>query len=179
MSEVEGYNENGDRELQIHDPFVLPDELELEHEIERPRWWYAQQLRMAGASWPEIARALGYADGPAARKAVASNTTEWKLENAAELIKMELERLDMLQLVVWRRARQGSLRDIDTVLKIMALRAKYLGLDGGDKAEDDGDGSKGVIVIGGDSEEYIEAIKRATELQKKKHSSPIEGEVAS
>lgn len=178
MSEVEGFDDEDRRELQIHDPFVLPDELELEHEIERPRWWYAQQLRMAGASWPEIARALGYSDGAQARKAVASNTTDWKLENAAELIKMELERLDMLQLVVWRRARQGSLKDIDTILKIMALRAKYLGLDDGTKGEDEGDG-RGVIVIGGDSEEYIEAIRRATEATKKKHSSPIEGQVAS
>lgn len=176
MSEMEEFSEH--RELQIHDPFVLPDELELDHEIERPRWWYAQQLRMAGAAWPEVARALGYSDGAQARKAVASNVTEWKLENAAELIRLELERLDMLQLVVWRRARQGDLKSIETVLKIMSQRAKYLGLDDGNKAEDEGD-SKGVIVIGGDSEEYIEAIKRVTERTKKGHSAPIEGEVAS
>jgi hypothetical protein len=129
---------------------------------------------MAGASWPEIARALGYSDGAQARKAVASNVTEWKLENAAELIRMELERLDMLQLVVWRQARQGDLKSIETVLKIMSQRAKYLGLDDGNKAEDDGDATKGVIVIGGDSEEYIEAIKRVTERTKKR-SDPIEG----
>lgn len=35
-----------ERELGIHDPFVIPDELELEHELKRPKWWYAQQLRL-------------------------------------------------------------------------------------------------------------------------------------
>lgn len=164
------------RELKIHDPFVLPDDLELEHEIERPKWWYAQQLRLAGASWPEIARALGYVDAQHARKMVATNTADFRLEAASEMIKMELERLDMLQLVVWRKARNGSIKDIETVLKIMQLRAKYLGLDDGHHV-DDKDGKSGVLLIGGTEEEYIEAIKQVSEASKK-HKAPVEGEVA-
>lgn len=163
------------RELQIHDPFVLPDELELEHEINRPRWWYAQQLRLAGASWPDIAAALGYKDEEYARTTVAHNAN-YRLENATEMIKMELERLDMLQLVIWRKARAGSLKDIDMVLKIMALRAKYLGLDNIRPPGEDDD-RPGVIVIGGDSEEYMEAIRQVA--KGKKHTAPVPGDVAS
>jgi hypothetical protein len=46
MSEMSAFDAN---ELKLHDPFILPSEVELEHEIERPKWWYAQQLRLAGS----------------------------------------------------------------------------------------------------------------------------------
>lgn len=162
------------RELEIHDPFVLPDELELEHEIKRPKWWYAQQLRLAGASWDEIASALGYQSGPSAHATVKARTSrEMAKQSAQELMALDLERLDQLQLVVWRRARQGDDKAIDTVLKIMNTRAKYLGLD---KTQyEDESTSKATIMIGGDSEDYLEGIKKAQAL----HRTPIEGEVAS
>jgi hypothetical protein len=172
VSEVEDFG----RELQLHDPFILPDELELEHEINRPRWWYAQQLRLAGASWDEIAKALGYGSGSSAHTTVKRELTKAEMtkSSAQELMELDLERLDMLQLVVWRQARHGDLRAIDAVLKIMATRAKYLGLDKGASYEDD-TSNKATILIGGDSETYLEGIKAAQEL----HRTPIEGEVAS
>lgn len=166
MSELDGY----DRELQIHDPFVIPDDLELEHEIKRPKWWYAQQLRLAGASWDDIAAALGYSSAQTASSTVRTMLDrEVVRQSAQELLTLELERLDMLQLVVWRRARQGDLKAIDAVLRIMAQRAKYMGLD--NKQYEDERTDKSTIVIGGDSEDYIAAIKHAQEL----HRKPIEG----
>jgi len=170
MSEFES------RELELHDPFVLPSELELEAEIERPKWWYAQQLRLAGASWDEIAKALGYASGSTAHTTVkrAMTIAEVAKQSAQELMELDLERLDMLQLVVWRQARQGDLKAIETVLKIMGTRAKYLGLDKGNSYEEEST-SKATIVIGGDTDDYMTALKEAQLL----HRKPIEGEVAS
>lgn len=170
MSELEGFG----RELEIHDPFILPDELELEHELKRPKWWYAQQLRLAGASWDEIAEALGYQSGPTAHTTVKRHTGQLSKQSAQELMELDLERLDMLQLVVWRRARQGDDKAIETILKIMNTRAKYLGLDKGAAYEGDEGSGKSTILIGGDSEAYLEGIKKAQEL----HRKPIEGEVA-
>lgn len=170
MTEMSAFD---DRELKMHDPFILPSEVELEHEIERPRWWYAQQLRLAGATWDEVAKALGYQSGPTAHTTVKRHTAEMSKANAQELMELELERLDMLQIVVWRRARQGDLRAIDTVLKIMATRAKYLGLD--QRTYEDESDKKATILIGGSEDAYIAAIKEAQAL----HKAPIEGEVAS
>lgn len=167
MSDLDEFGDY--RELQIHDPFVLPDELELEHEIKRPRWWYAQQLRLAGASWEDIATALGYQSPQSASTTVKDMMNRQSVrQSAQELLGLELERLDMLQLVVWRRARQGDLKAIDAVLRIMAQRAKYMGLD--TRTYEDDTVDKSTIVIGGDSEDYIAAIKRTQEV----HRKPIE-----
>jgi hypothetical protein len=164
--------ENFGRELEIHDPFILPDDLELEHELRRPKWWYAQQLRLAGASWDEIAEALGYQSGPTAHTTVKRHTSSLAKQSANELMELDLERLDMLQLVVWRQARQGDLKAIEAVLKIMATRAKYLGLDKGMSYEDEST-SKATIFIGGDEDSYKAAIAEAQQL----HRKPLEGEV--
>jgi hypothetical protein len=169
----EDWDEAG--ELQLHDPFRLPDTLELEHEINRPKWWYAHQLRLAGATWDEIAKALDYGSGPSAHMTVKRELTKAEVTQTSrsEALALELERLDMLQLVVWRQARQGDLKAIDTVLRIMNQRAKYYGLDT-QTIEDDGQQSKAMIVIGGDEEDYLAAVREAQNLHKK----PIEGELA-
>lgn len=162
------------RELQIHDPFQLPDELELEHEIKRPRWWYAQQLRLAGASWTEIAEALGYSNAYTVQNSVkkALDAAGMTRQSAEELIALELERLDMLQLVVWRRARNGDLKSIDAILKIMSQRARYLGLENREYEDERPDSA--TIIIGGDSADYVAALKASQHRVKK----PIEGELA-
>jgi hypothetical protein len=160
-----------ERELEIHDPFIIPDELELEHELKRPKWWYAQQLRLAGAQWDEIATALGYQTGATAHTVVKREIgkVQANKQTRQEMLDLELERLDMLQLVVWRRARQGDLKAIEAVLKIMATRHKLLGM--GESIYEDETKDKNTILIGGDTEEYIAALKRA-------QRQTIEGQVA-
>lgn len=171
MSELDGF----DRELKLHDPFILPDRMELEHEIERPKYWYAHQLRLAGATWPEVAEALGYASGDSAHGAVAKALERGQArQTSQEMLDLELERLDMLQLVVWRQARQGDGKAIETVLKIMAQRAKLLGL-GEHQIYEDEKTDKSTILIGGSESEYLAGIKAAQAL----HRKPIEGEIAS
>lgn len=167
MSEIESWG----RELQLHDPFVLPDELELEHEIKRPRYWYAHQLRLAGATWAEVAEALGYASEASAASAVrGALSAAATRQTASEMLSLELERLDMLQLVHWRAARAGDIKATETVLKIMAQRAKLIGL--GEKEYEDEKADSATILIGGDQQSYIEGIKKAQAL----HRRPIEAE---
>jgi len=164
-----------ERELKIHDPFILPDRMELEHEIERPKYWYAHQLRLAGATWAEVAEALGYASAQSAHGAVANalDRAGQARQTATEMLDLELERLDMLQLVHWRAARQGDIKATEIVLKISAQRAKLIGLGETSQYEDEKT-DKSTILIGGNEDEYIAGIKKAQAL----HRKPIEGEVA-
>ena len=87
------------------------------------------ELRRAGATYEEIARATGYATpqgaylayGRALKRTLTSAGSE-------ELREMELDRLDRLQRAVWPKALNGEYPAVDRVLKIMAQRAQYLGL---------------------------------------------------
>jgi hypothetical protein len=72
---------------------------------------------------------------------------------------MELERLEALQLVAWRRAKDGDLAAIDRLLKIMEQRAKYLGL-----VEEEKSGNQvtnqTAVFIGGDKSDYIQQLQQ-------------------
>ena len=87
------------------------------------------ELRRAGATYDQIAQAVGYATPQGAllayKRALARTLNE---AGAAELREMELDRLDRLQQAVWPTAVQGDLPSLDRVLKIMHQRALYLGL---------------------------------------------------
>lgn len=51
---------------------------------------------------------------------------------AAEVLQLELDRLDALQEAVWVKAIDGDLQAWDRVMRAMERRAKYLGLDHAD-----------------------------------------------
>jgi hypothetical protein len=89
----------------------------------------ALELRRAGATYEQIAAALGYFDSSGARKAVKKGLRQTLAEPAAELRQLELLRLDRLHETLWPRAVAGQVRAIDRVLRIMARRAALLGLD--------------------------------------------------
>jgi len=87
------------------------------------------ELRRAGATYDEIARATGYATPQGAYLAYG-RALKRTLTNAGseELREMELDRLDRLQRAVWPKALNGEYPAVDRVLKIMNQRAQYLGL---------------------------------------------------
>lgn len=99
----------------------------------------AMQLRLAGASYDDIAARLGFAGRGGAWRAVMSALKQTLQEPADELRKMELERLDRLLLGVWGQAAKGNQGAIDRALKIMERRAKLLGLDAPTKQDLDGE----------------------------------------
>ena len=89
----------------------------------------ALALRKGGATYEQIASDLGYASASGARKAVVTSLRQIITEPAEELRHLELTRLDALLVALWPAASRGTLGAVDRVLKIMARRAAYLGLD--------------------------------------------------
>jgi hypothetical protein len=93
----------------------------------------ALKLRKQGKSYQVIADELGWADPSGAQKAVKVALDRVTLEDAEDVKKMELARLDqMLDSLEWKIS-VGDYAAIDRALKIMERRARYLGLDAPDK----------------------------------------------
>jgi hypothetical protein len=95
----------------------------------------ALELRKAGATYAAIGKTLGCTE----QRAHGIITGELqrlnaqRCEAAAEVTRLEVERLDALLLGIWQQAKAGDGPAIDRVLAIMARRAKLLGLDMPDK----------------------------------------------
>lgn len=92
----------------------------------------AVELRKAGLSYRRIGEELGITR-QAAHKLVTTalrDLNDKVAEDAAELMRLELERLDDMQVAATRRLRgDQALPAIDRILRIMGRRAKMLGLD--------------------------------------------------
>jgi hypothetical protein len=89
----------------------------------------AIELRKAGATFQDIADAVGYSGPGAAHKAVKVALDEMIREPTLDLINLELMRLDALLMTLFPQALKGSLGAVDRVLRIMERRAKLLGMD--------------------------------------------------
>lgn len=88
------------------------------------------EMRRAGATYDDIARATGYKDASGARAAYIRAMQRTLVEAGTdEMRELELDRLDRLQRAVWGKAMQGDTTAIHTALKILDRRARYLGLD--------------------------------------------------
>jgi hypothetical protein len=143
---------------------TLEDESEERDEIapfgeSRPKWWYAQQMRLAGANWLDIAHALGYSGPASAHRAVEKK--RYKASHV-DALHDEIERLDALQLICWKKAETGDLAAIKLVIAIIQTRARLLGLD--TKTAEQGQTTNNTqIIIGGSTDNYLDALKRARE----------------
>lgn len=87
----------------------------------------ALELRKAGATYDQIAKSLGFADRSGAYRMVKDAIRAIAREPAADVLVMELERLDAIQMSHWQKARTDP-KSAALVLQIMDRRAKYLGL---------------------------------------------------
>lgn len=93
------------------------------------------ELRRTGATWELIAKATGYANASGAHKAyqkALGKIVEPKIE---ELRATEIDRLDRLQFAIWERAKEGDIKAIDAVLRILDRRVRILGLDAPSKIQ--------------------------------------------
>lgn len=87
----------------------------------------ALALLIAGMDYETIAERLNYSSRGAASKDICrmlAQHREEEEEKVAEWIQMEVARYDRLQAAVWPKALRGDLKAIETVLKIIAGRAK-------------------------------------------------------
>lgn len=101
----------------------------------------ALELRKAGATYPEIAKRLGYRDKSAAYRAVAAALDELAEETSAsaeQLRELENSRLDRLHTIAWAQATQNrDLAAVDRAIRISERRAKLYGLDLNEKRQAD------------------------------------------
>ena len=88
------------------------------------------ELRRAGVTYDVIAEEVGYSSASGAYHAFTRAMKRTLRESGSdELREIEADRLDRLQRFTWPLAVQGDLRAIETILRIMARRARLLGLD--------------------------------------------------
>lgn len=115
----------------------------------------AIELRKAGATYQVIGDQLGVTR-QAAHKMVKELLEEWgstTREEAENIRALELERLDRMQMGLWNSAIAGDAKAVETVLKVMDRRARYLGLDIPVAATPEGTGMFEVSV------RYVEAFR--------------------
>lgn len=93
------------------------------------------ELRKQGKSLQEIADALGYSHPSGAHQALTRAIEQMVSEPAEDVKALELLRLDGMFSEAWKKVEAGDLALGDFVLRLMARRAKLLGLDAPEKME--------------------------------------------
>jgi hypothetical protein len=97
--------------------------------ITRKRDTDAFNLRLAGATFADIGRQLGIAETNARKAYMRQLERLAPIADREEQRRLEAQRLDRLQLPHWQKAINGDAEATQTVLNIMARRARLLGLD--------------------------------------------------
>jgi len=140
-------------------------ESELRRFDAKERQRQAIQLKMAGASYTQIADQLGYASASGAHAAVKRAMEEVPNEEVDSLRQVDNARLNQMLLGVWGKAQKGDFGAIDRALKIMERMAKLNGVDAPTKSEitniGGGTTNIGTIVIDGNKDSYIQALRKA------------------
>ncbi|NDC48861.1 MAG: hypothetical protein EBZ61_07260 [Micrococcales bacterium] len=98
-----------------------PQVLDKEHRV--------VSLRREGLTWDLIAKEVGYASPSGASDAYYRASYRVVQEDVEQIRHLENERLDFLFNAVWKSALEGDHKAVDSCLRIMARRAKLLGLD--------------------------------------------------
>jgi hypothetical protein len=110
-------------------------------------------FRKAGMTYEQIGTQLGITR-QAAHSAVTRALTriaQHTNESAEQMRTLELERLDRMLAAIWSMVLNGSTYHIDTALRIMARRAKLMGLDAPEQANFGGQVTLRVVYDGDDS----------------------------
>lgn len=135
---------------------------------------FVMNLRLSGATYQQIAEAAIRQFGaehlpknynaPQAGQDVIRELQKLDVEREtgrAELVRLELERLDRMLLAIWQQVVSGHLGAVDRGLRISERRAKMLGLDAPTKvAPTTPDGEKPAI----DMTELVKLLQQADKL---------------
>lgn len=84
----------------------------------------AMEMKIAGATFEQIAAQLGYADASGAYRAVSRGLIETMRPAADELRELMVRRYERLLLGVWRDATSGDLKAADVARKILTDMAR-------------------------------------------------------
>lgn len=112
----------------------------------------ALELRKAGLAFNKIASRLGISVASAHRRVVDAMAESVRERNmkAADLVQIEIERLDAALLAIWPGVIQGDVAKIGLMLKISESRRKLLGLDAPTRLEASGPDGGPITVDGSD-----------------------------
>ena len=89
----------------------------------------AVELRIKGKSLAAIAKEVGYKNADRAATAIRRHLVSMAVPVADEALKLELERLDVIQAAFDSDMRDANPRAAEVVLKTMDMRSQYLGLN--------------------------------------------------
>jgi hypothetical protein len=111
------------------------------------RYADAVKLKVGGATYEDIATALGFANRSAARKAVQKGLAESLINAGSDRLRtLELERLERLHFSRWEKALDGDDAAYGLVLRTMRQRAELMGLNAPVKLQHSGDPDHPVVV---------------------------------
>lgn len=141
----------------------------------------ALELRKGGASYQQIAEAVGYKDQSGARKAVMKAFQEVIQEPATEVKSLQVERLNHLLLALWPKAQAGDERAIQTALGVMDRIDRLNGITDGGGTQvtiNDHRNQQGILVIDGDKDEYVRALKKMAGIASDGTNVPQQAQIA-
>lgn len=128
----------------------------------------AMQLRLMGASYQSIADQLGYADSSGAYQAVKSGMSAAMKDSAVDLRNATYIQLQTLFMVHWAKALKGDERAGVMCMQIQDRIRSLMGLDGLPVGEEIS--VEGVLVVGGDKNEYLDAMQKLRQQNHKEQS---------
>lgn len=134
--------------------------------VEKERWAKAEQawqLRLGGKLPSEIAEILGISNLNDVTRLLAErfeyDAAYLSDQDRKSMLAMEIARLDALQAAVWPSAMMGDPKSVDSAVRIVQARARIAGLEQIDPVV-----NKNLVLVMGDREDdYIEALKKASE----------------
>ena len=106
----------------------------------------ALTLRLSGASFEQIAVALGYASKAGAYMSVMAGLAKVPEPEAKAYRKLNLERLNRGRLGYWRNLEKGDPRSVELEIKTQERETRYLGLDAPIRAEITGKDGGPVLI---------------------------------
>lgn len=120
----------------------------------------AMSLKLAGASYAQIAMTLGYHDASGARKAVQRGMKNALQETSSELRKIHYGRLEHMLMLLWPDVNNRDLGSLNTALAVMDRMERLYGLNAAEKI-DVMNVNNTVILADGDKTSYIAALREA------------------
>lgn len=118
----------------------------------------ALNLRMSGATYDEIAKAVGYASAATAGQAIRDELSKVTTESAEQLRTIQYQRLNTMLLIIQPQVMSGDLRAIGQAQSIMRDMNGLMGIGGEQVAETAGTNNF-LVVIDGAETEYVNKLK--------------------
>ena len=120
----------------------------------------AIMLRLSGATYEQIARALDYSSPETARVTIAKAVAAVQLEAGKELKRIHHMRLEHMLMLLWPSVNAGDLQSMSAAVGIMDRLERLHGLNFV-PMEQEGPSGDTVLVVGGEKESFMAALEAA------------------